>query len=85
MDQTKNFLQPPVMEYIERRLSIANNETYIESSFGAEEVASLYFKKNPTEGPFIIIPCLEEEDRIATFKLTSTIFFSLLFTFVSFQ
>lgn len=59
------------MEYIERKLSIITNEPYIESSFGAEEVATLYFKKNPTEGPFIIVPCLEEEDRIATFKLTS--------------
>lgn len=71
IDQTKTFLEPPVMEYIERRLNIGTNEPYIESSFGAEEVSALYFKKNPTEGPFIIVPCLEEEDRTATFKLTS--------------
>lgn len=71
MDQTKQFLEPPVMEYIERRLSINVNETYTESSFGAEEVACFYFKKNPTEGPFILVPCLEEEDKTANFKLTS--------------
>lgn len=64
------------MDYIERKLSIGMNEPYIESSFGAEEVSSLYFKKNPTEGPFIIVPCLEEEDRIASFKLTSMLLVS---------
>jgi hypothetical protein len=34
-------------------------------------VAALYFFWNPTEGPFIIIPSLAEEDKQSTFKMTS--------------
>jgi len=33
-------------------------------------VAALYFFWNPTEGPFIIIPSLAEEDKQSTFKMT---------------
>jgi len=56
-------LEPPMMTRIERKLNILPNETYKESTYHNEEVAALYFFWNPTEGPFIIIPCLEEADR----------------------
>jgi hypothetical protein len=59
------------MERIERKLNIGFQEPYIESSFGSDDVAALYFFRNPTEGPFIIVPCLEEEGKTTNYKLTS--------------
>jgi len=49
------------MENIDRKLKIQKTEWYLESKFENEDVAALYFFWNPTEGPFIIIPCLEKE------------------------
>lgn len=72
MTQTKQHLEPPKMIYIERKLSIGTQEPYVQSSFGSEEVAALYFHKNPTEGPFIVVPCLEEKsNRQQGYQLTS--------------
>jgi len=70
MALTAAQLEPPLMEMIERKLNVLPNEKYLESTFLNEEVAALYFFWNPTEGPFIIIPCLEEEDKQASYKLT---------------
>jgi len=61
MTQTKAHLEPPKMQEIERKLSIGINEPFVQSSFGSEDVSALYFHKNPTEGPFIIVPCMEEK------------------------
>lgn len=61
MIETDHHLNPPVMENIDRKLKIQKTEWYLESKFENEDVAALYFFWNPTEGPFIIIPCLEKE------------------------
>ena len=36
----------------------------------SEDVSALFFKWNPTEGPFIIIPSSDGEDRCFGYKLT---------------
>lgn len=36
-----------------------------------DDVSALYFNWNPTEGPFVIIPSLEQADKPCPFKLTS--------------
>jgi calpain len=36
----------------------------------SEDVSALFFKWNPTEGPFIIIPSSDGEDRYFGYKLT---------------
>ena len=68
------------MENIERKLTILPNEKYIESSFHNDEVSALYFFWNPTEGPFILIPCFEEEDKVAPYKLTSKLKYDMVLT-----
>lgn len=70
MISTIQHLEPPTMSKISRKLAILPNEKFIESSFCSDEVAALYFHKNPTEGPFIIVPCLEKRDINATYRLT---------------
>lgn len=35
-----------------------------------DDVSALYFNWNPTEGPFVIIPSLEQADKPCPFKLT---------------
>ena len=72
MTQTKAHLEPPKMQEIERKLSIGINEPFVQSSFGSEDVSALYFHKNPTEGPFIIVPCMEEKStKQISYTLTS--------------
>ena len=36
----------------------------------SEDVSALFFKWNPTEGPFIIIPSSDGEDRCFGYRLT---------------
>lgn len=60
LKKTKEFLKKHEYEYIERKLMLQSNEIYYESSFASNDVACLYFKVLPIEGPFIIIPCLEK-------------------------
>jgi len=60
------------MEYIERKLQVQNGEKFKESTYFSEEIAALYFHYNPTEGPFIIIPSLDQEDKPANYKITSS-------------
>ncbi len=69
--QTKAHLEPPEMENIERKLQILHGEKFKESSYYSEEVSSLYFNWNPTEGPFIIIPSLDHEEKTSNYRLTS--------------
>lgn len=70
MVSTIQHLQPPDMQRIQRKLAILPGEKFIESSFCSDEVAALYFFKNPTEGPFIIVPCFEKKDQNAPYRLT---------------
>ncbi len=58
------------MENIERKLQIKVQEKFKESTYYSEEIAALYFNFNPTEGPFIIVPSLDFEDKPANYRLT---------------
>ena len=71
--QTKGHLEPPEMDFIERKLQILQGEKFRESTYFSDEVASLYFNWNPTEGPFVIIPSLDHEEKISNYRLTSKI------------
>ena len=58
--KTKEFLKKPILNVMDRKLLLKKNEMYIESSFFSNEVACLYLKVMPIEGPFIIVPCLDK-------------------------
>lgn len=58
--KTRDFLKKPVLGVMDRKLTLKNNEMFIESSFFSNEVACLYLKVMPIEGPFIIVPCLDK-------------------------
>eukprot|EP01017_Pseudomicrothorax_dubius_P006199 TRINITY_DN11731_c0_g1_i2.p1 TRINITY_DN11731_c0_g1~~TRINITY_DN11731_c0_g1_i2.p1 ORF type:complete len:277 (+),score=94.18 TRINITY_DN11731_c0_g1_i2:61-831(+) len=58
------------MSGIERKLQVLDTEPYIESTFASEDTASLYFFWNPTEGPFLIVPCLGKRETVAKYTLT---------------
>ncbi|EGR31206.1 hypothetical protein IMG5_115920 [Ichthyophthirius multifiliis] len=68
--QTDQQLEPPEMIHIERKLFVGYAEKFKESFYKNDEVAALFFSWNPTEGPFIIIPSMNEEDKYAGYKLT---------------
>ncbi|CAD8158986.1 unnamed protein product [Paramecium octaurelia] len=70
LKQTQQQLEAPKMVGIQRKLLIGSNEKFKQSTYFNEDVAALYFHFNPTEGPFIIIPSLDQEDRSANYKLT---------------
>jgi hypothetical protein len=58
------------MECIERKLKVYNTERFTVSKFENEDVAALYFFWNPTQGPFIVVPCLEEAGKETKYSLT---------------
>jgi calpain, invertebrate len=63
-------LKPPVLGDIERKLQIDAQEKYKESAYSSEEVSALFFRWNPTEGPFILIPSSDDIERVFSYKLT---------------
>ena len=60
LKKTKEYLRKPVLNTLDRMLLLKSNELYIESSFYSNEVACLYLKVMPIEGPFILVPCLDK-------------------------
>lgn len=58
------------MNDVERKLIIQPNEKFKESMYLSEDMSALFFKWNPTEGPFIIIPSSDGEDRNFGYRLT---------------
>ena len=70
MIMTKHQLQSPEMANVERKLKVYNTERYTVSKFQSIDVAAMYFYWNPTQGPFIVVPCLEEENKETKYTLT---------------
>lgn len=70
LQQTSEYLQAPNVTDFERKLLIQPHEKFKESTYASEEVSALFFKWNPTEGPFIVIPSSDGEDRVFNYKLT---------------
>lgn len=71
LSQTKQQLEPPVMDIIERKLQIGYQEKFYESTYSNDDVCALYFYWNPTQGPFCIIPSLQLDEKYSSYKLTS--------------
>lgn len=63
LQQTSEYLQPPIMDDIERKLFVLPEEKFKESDYHSPDVAALYYNLNPTEGPFIIIPSIEGDNK----------------------
>lgn len=72
MQSTAEYLKPPVMSIIERKLQIGKkaSDKFKESTYSNDDVCALYFHWNPTEGPFILIPSLDAADKYCNYKLT---------------
>ena len=51
------------MEDIERKLFVQPEEKFKESDYSNSDVSALYYNLNPTEGPFIIIPSIEGDNK----------------------
>ena len=58
------------MEQIERKFQIGYGEKFKESLYSNDEVAALFFFWNPTQGPFVIIPSMEQKEKVSNYKLT---------------
>lgn len=69
LKQTKEHLEPPKMNDIERKLQIGLHEDYYESSFSNQDIAALYFHFLPIHGPLVIVPCQSERSKNNTFTL----------------
>ena len=57
------------MPELQRKLQIFTKEYFKETVYHSEELSCLYFKLNPTDGPFIIVPSMDVEDKTANFRL----------------
>lgn len=60
---TKQQLEPPKMPVLQRKLQIFNKEYFKETVYHSDELSCLYFNFNPTDGPFIIVPSMDQEDK----------------------
>lgn len=65
MQSTSDYLEPPVMNIVERKLQIGTkaSDKFKESQYSNDDVCALFFYWNPTEGPFILIPSLDLPDK----------------------
>jgi calpain len=70
LQQTNEYLEPPLMDSVERKLYVLSTEKFKESTYSGEETSALFFKWNPTEDPFTIIPTVDLQGRTASCKLT---------------
>jgi calpain, invertebrate len=59
-----------VLGDVERKLLIDTHEKFKESVYASEDCSALLFKWNPTEGPFILIPSSDGEERLFPYRLT---------------
>lgn len=67
--QTSDYLEPPKLEKIERKLLVGPHEDYYESSFKNKDLAALYFHFLPIHGPLVIMPCLSEKNKNYAYNL----------------
>ena len=58
------------MNSIERKLQIQYKEKFVETQYNNDEVSCVYFFKNPTQGPFIIIPSIENLEVEVKYSLS---------------
>lgn len=69
-DNIPEFEPPTLSDHLERKLQILPNEWYDETTFKSDDVAALYAFYQPTQGPFIIVPQMAQEEKISEFNLT---------------
>lgn len=69
LKQTREFLEPPKMDSIERKLEVSKFEEVSESSFMNTDLSALYFKCLPINGPLVIIPCQSEKSKNNNYTL----------------
>lgn len=62
-------LEPPSLDQLERKLQFVPGEWVQESGYYNEDYSCLYFKLEPTQGPFLIVPTLDEQDVHAKYTL----------------
>lgn len=63
--------EPPCLEnHLERKLQILPNEWYKETTYKSDEVAALYQYYQPTQGPFVVVPSMAQEDKHVDYTLT---------------
>lgn len=63
--------EPPCLDnQLERKLQILPNEWFKETTYKSDDVAALYQFYQPTQGPFIVVPSMRDEDKQVPFELT---------------
>lgn len=62
-------LEPPSLDILERKLQFIPGEWVNESGYYQEEYSCLYFKLEPTQGPFLVVPTLDEVEVQAGYTL----------------
>ena len=65
------FEPPSLDNQLERKLQILPNEWFKETTYKSDDVAALYQFYQPTQGPFIVVPSMAQEDKQVDFTLTS--------------
>jgi len=69
-DAIPEFELPRLPENLERKLQILDNEWSISTSYSSDDAAALYCFFKPTQGPFVIVPSMAKDDKLAEFTLT---------------
>lgn len=64
--------EPPILHpgNLQRKLQVATGEWFEESYYCSDEVAALYSFYQPTQGPFIIVPSMQQKDVASDYTLT---------------
>jgi hypothetical protein len=69
-DAIPDFELPRLAQNLERKLQILDNEWSVSTSYTSDDAAALYCYFKPTQGPFVIVPSMANNDKQAEFTLT---------------
>ena len=70
LEKALDHLKIPFLERLERKIRVAKEESFHESSFASTEIACLFLRVLPIEGPLLLVPSLDQSGACCDYKLT---------------
>ena len=70
LDKALNFLKIPFLTRFERKIRITKEENFKESTYASPDIACLFLKVLPIEGPLLLVPSLDHPGVSSDYRMT---------------
>lgn len=70
LDKALGFLKIPFLTRFERKIRVSKEENFKESTYSSSELACIFLKVMPIEGPILLVPSLDQPGVCCDFKIT---------------